>query len=294
MSQADDGGRKEIRPLVLGAGGLVGSRLAAHLEGPFPRTIAATRAEIDITDRWRTEAEIERLEPTVVINCAALSDVDLCEREPGLAMTVNAEAPAGLAAACRNAGLRLVHFSTDYVFDGEKDGEYDEADPPAPVNEYGRSKLHGEMGVLETLADAVVVRISFVFGPGRPTFLDKIAGQARSGSGPIPVIDGWVSRPTYTGDIAAGVEAIVRSDVTGLWHLACPPAASRAAFAREVLRAAGADPDRIVPVDPGTLRLDAKRPASSALSTRRLEARFGPVVRPWTDHLARYFASGGG
>lgn len=276
------------RPLVIGASGLVGSSLTEYLERRCPHTMSATRAELDVTDRWRLEAEIERLEPTVVINTAAVSDVDLCEREPELARLVNVEGPRSLAAACRSAGVRLVHLSTDYVFGGESSREYDEADPPDPVNEYGRSKLLGEMAVLETLVEAVVLRVSFVFGPGRRTFLDKILERAADGSGPIPVVDGWVSRPTSTAQICAGVELVLGSEVTGVWHLACPPAVSRAAFAREVLTLAGEDPDRVAPHPASDLELEARRPEFSALSTARFERRFGSVIRTWSQHVGEY------
>jgi dTDP-4-dehydrorhamnose reductase len=250
--------------------------------------MSAMRAELDITDRWRLEAEIERLQPTVVINAAAISDVDLCEREPELARLVNTEGPRSLAVACRNAGVRLIHFSTDYVFGGESSREYDEADPPGPVNEYGRSKLLGEMAVLETLVEAVVLRVSFVFGHGRKTFLDKILERAADGSGPIPVVDGWVSRPTSTEQICAGVELVLGSDVTGVWHLACPPAVSRAAFAREVLTLSGEDPGRAAPHPASDLKLEARRPEFSALSTARFERRFGPVIRTWSRYVGEY------
>ncbi|MDQ7087367.1 MAG: NAD(P)-dependent oxidoreductase [Acidobacteriota bacterium] len=180
----------KIRPLIIGAGGLVGRTLVSRLEPRFPHTVSATRAEIDICDRWGMAAEIARLRPTVVLNCAAMSNVDACEEDPEAADRVNAEGPAHLAEICRREGIRLIHFSTDYVFDGEKQGEYDEADAPGPVNHYGWSKLRGEQAVLETLVEAVVLRVSFVFGSGRPTFLDKIADQLRQGDGAVRVFEG--------------------------------------------------------------------------------------------------------
>ena len=110
----------------------------------------------------------------MLVNCAAVGDVDLCERDPELARRVNTEGAAQLAAACANAGIRMIQLSTDYVFGAEPpiEGEFDEAEIKAPVNEYGRSKAAGEDAVLTTLIDAVVLRVSFVFGPGRATLLD--------------------------------------------------------------------------------------------------------------------------
>jgi dTDP-4-dehydrorhamnose reductase len=278
-----------IRPLIVGAGGLLGQALAERLGERFPHTSAATEAELDITDRWRLEAEVERLAPTVVINCAAMADVDACERQPDLARRVNAEGPGALTAVCRNGRVRLVHFSTDYVFDGEKGAEYDEADPPNPVNEYGRSKLEGEMAILETLADAVVLRISFLFGPGRPTFIDRIAAQARANRDAIPVVDGWVTKPTHVGEIALGVEKLLQSDATGLWHLAGAPAVSRLEFARVVLGILGDDPGRATPLAAEGLALPARRPRATPLCTARFEHRFG-ALRKWTEWAREHFA----
>jgi dTDP-4-dehydrorhamnose reductase len=294
-----------VRPLVIGAAGLVGRALADRLEELYPHTVSATRAELDLADRWRVEAEIERLAPTVAVNCAAVSDVDLCERDPLLARRVNAEGPAHLAAACANAGVRLIQVSTDYVFGGGQgrprsraagpvEMDYDEAEPPDPVNEYGRSKLLGEMAVLENLVDAVVLRVSFVFGPGRPTFLDKILARARGGSGPIPVIDDWTSKPTHVDEIVGAIVNFIGPGAaeTGVWHVAGGGAGlSRLAFARAVLGLAGHDPARAVALDPAQLVLDARRPSATPLATRRYEARFGPL-RPWIEAARAYVAGG--
>ncbi|UCF69040.1 MAG: dTDP-4-dehydrorhamnose reductase [Acidobacteriota bacterium] len=278
----------QLRPLIVGAGGLVGRRLSDHFENRHPHTVSATRAELDVTDRWRIESELERLEPNLVINAAAIADVDRCEREPDLAHRVNAEGPAHLAAACRNAGVRLIHLSTDYVFDGQKGDEYDESDAPHPINVYGQSKLLGEMAVLETLVDAVVLRVSFLFGVGRKTFLDRLIGQAHRQSGPIEVVDSWVNKPTSTTEIARLVERIAGEDMTGLWHLANPPALSKAEFARQLLTLIGENPGRVVPVPPHTLELDARRPPATSLSTAQLEARLGEEMKDWLACAREY------
>jgi len=282
----------ELRPLVLGAGGLVGAALAEHFERRYPHAIAATRVELDITDRWRLEAELERLQPNVVVNAAALANVDRCEADPLLARRVNEEGPAGLAAACAAVGCRLVHISTDYVFDGriDREAEYDEADPPNPVNVYGLTKLRGELHVLERLAEALVVRTSFVFGPGRPTFVDAIVERLRRGR-PVRAVPEWVNRPTHVSVIAAGVERLLLAGETGLWHLASPPAVDKLAFARRVAELAGEDPDRIEAVRAEDLGLPARRPARTPLSTARYERRFGPVLAGWEESLAAHVAA---
>lgn len=284
-----------VRPLIIGAQGLVGRALAARFEDLYPHTVSATRTEIDITDRWRLEEELERLQPTVVINTAAVSDVDLCERDPLLAHRVNAEGAHHLARVCRLTGARLIHFSTDYVFGGDENapGEYDEADPVAPVNEYGRSKAEGERAVLEELADCAVVRVSFVFGPGRETFLDRIAKAARTGTGPIPAVDGWRNKPTGVDAIVDALTALVPSDATGLWHVAGGPAVTRAEFARQVVALVGGDPARVVGIDDASLDLAARRPRTTPLATHRFEARFGFAPRPWLESARALLAARG-
>jgi dTDP-4-dehydrorhamnose reductase len=283
--------RLAIRPMIIGADGLVGTALAALLEPLFPHTVSATRTEVDIADRWTTGMDIERLDPTVVINCAAISNVDGAEEDPEEAAEVNAEGAANLALLCRAGGRRLIHLSTDYVFDGLAGREYVEEDAPAPVNAYGRTKLAGENAILEQLADAVVLRISFVFGPGRETFFDRIARDAVFGDGPIRAIDGWVTRPTYNRDIARAIEALLLDrEATGLFHFANAGAVSRLAFAREVVRLAGGDPGRVVPIAPDALDLPAARPPATPLSTARFARRFGWAPRPWTDAAREYLA----
>lgn len=279
-----------VRPLVIGADGLVGRAVSEGLEVRYPHTVSSTRVEIDITDRWRLEAEIERLRPTVVVNCAAMSNLDECEDDPLAAEKLNATGPAYLAAACRNAGIRLVHFSTDYVFDGSTDREYDESDAPNPLSVYGRTKLEGDLAVLEGLPDAAVLRVSFVFGHGRKTFLDKIADQLTATDGEVPALDSWVTRPTNSLEIAHAVEAILDAGETGLWNVANPPAVSRFEFARQVADLLGFDPNRIVPIEESELELRARRPPRSALSTRRYQERFGTVPRPWTEWAREYLS----
>jgi dTDP-4-dehydrorhamnose reductase len=228
----------------------------------------------------------------VAINCAAMADVDACERAPEQAMRVNALGPLHLAEACRASRVRLIQLSTDYVFDGSIPAgvEYDEADPPSPLNHYARSKRAGEDAVLETHAEAIVLRVSFVFGPGRATFLDKIASAAVSTKGPIPIVDGWVTKPSSSHEIIGAIEEFLLSDASGIWHIANGPAMSRYEFAREVLKLLGEDPSRVRPVPVESLTLPAPRPARTPLSTARFAARFGRTPRPWTDWARQYLA----
>lgn len=286
-------GTNALRPLVVGADGLLGGHLTCRLERRFPATSSTTRFELDLTDPFHAEAVIERLEPNVVINCAAWSDVDGCEREPERAMAVNRDGPAALARACAALGARLIQISTDYVFDGEKEGEYLEEDATGAVNAYGRSKEEGEKAVLEAAPDALVLRVSFLFGPGRPTWVDRIARVAGPEAEPVRAVEGWAVKPTYVVDLGGAIEDLLGLEASGTLHYAGGPALTRYEFARQVMAAAGGDPERIQKVPVEDLSLPAPRPRQSALDTGRFTRLAGRPPRPWTEGLVEYLRLGG-
>jgi dTDP-4-dehydrorhamnose reductase len=288
-----DDERFDHRPLVLGADGLLGGHLTRRLGRRYPHTVSSTRAELDLADRFRIPVELERLRPTVVINCAAWSDVDGCERDPARAMTVNRDGPAALARSCRAMGARLFHLSSDYVFDGEKEGEYREDDPARPVNLYGQSKYEGERAVLEEGGDALVLRVSFLFGPGRPTWVDRIAAVARGEGETIRAVDGWSVKPTYTLDVGEAIEILLDHPVRGVLHFAGGPALTRLAFARRVMAAAGGREEAVEAVPIESLALPARRPRQSALDTGRFARLIGWSPRPWLEGLREYLAGSG-
>jgi dTDP-4-dehydrorhamnose reductase len=205
------------KPLIIGSEGLLGRALARRLEETHPETISATRAFLDITDYFGLCSEFERLEPTVVINTAAFSDVDGCELDPIRALQLNKIGAHNLARACKTIGARFIHISTDYVFDGTKTTPYVEEDPTSPVQVYGASKLDGETAILAELPGALIVRTSFLFGPGRPTFVDRAIERARKNDLVRAVLD-WVNSPTYTVDLAEMMVALIARDVSGVLH----------------------------------------------------------------------------
>jgi dTDP-4-dehydrorhamnose reductase len=282
-----------VRPMVVGADGLLGGHLARRLERRYPATSSTTRVELDLTDPFLVAAELERLAPTVVVNCAAWSDVDGCEREPERAMAINRDGPAGLARACAALGARLIQISTDYVFDGEKEGEYLEEDPTGALNAYGRSKEAGERAVLEAAPDSLVLRVSFLFGPGRPTWVDRIARAAAPEAEPVRAVDGWAVKPTYVVDLGEAIEGLLFAEARGPLHYAGGPSLTRYEFARQVMAAAGGEPGRVEKVAVEELSLPAARPRQSALSTERYAALAGVAPRPWTEGLAEYLRGGG-
>jgi dTDP-4-dehydrorhamnose reductase len=276
-----------IRPLVTGSEGLFGHVLAGRLEETYPDTVSATRAFLDITDYWALTAELERLAPNVVVNTAAFSDVDGCELDPEKALRVNRTGPHNLARACRALGAKLVHISTDYVFDGTKATPYGEDDTPAPIQVYGASKRDGELAVLSEIPDALIVRTSFLFGPGRSTFVDRAIERARAGEKVRAVLD-WVNSPTYTVDLAEWIAQLIEVDAKGIVHAANSGSCSKFEFARAACRIAAVDDPPIEPIRLADLPLPARRPERTPFDVTHLGALLGEAPRSWEDALGAY------
>jgi len=276
-----------MRPLVTGSDGLLGHVVAARLEEAHPNTVSATRAFLDITDYYGLCADLERLEPTVVVNAAAFSDVDGCELDPDRALRANRIGPHNLARACRALGARLVHVSTDYVFDGAKPTPYTEEDSPSPIQVYGASKRDGEIAILSELPDALIVRTSFLFGPGRSTFADRVIERARTGETVRAVLD-WVNSPTYTLDLAGILVRLVDSEAKGIVHVSNAGTCSKFEFARTACRIAAIDDPSIEPIRRADLPLPAKRPERTPFDLSRVTSLLGSAPRPWEAALEVY------
>jgi dTDP-4-dehydrorhamnose reductase len=278
---------RDIRPVVTGSAGLLGQAVARRLEGRFASTVSATREFLDLEDFWRVRAELERLQPTVVVNCATYADVDGCERDPDRAFRENRDTVVNLARACRAISSRLVHISTDYVFDGKRDAPYSEGDLCGPIQVYGESKWEGEREAMREHAHTLVIRTSFLFGPGRPTFIDRVIQSARRGEKIRAVLD-WVNAPTSTEDLAVAVEGLIDRDCQGVVHFTNSGGCSKFEFARETLRRTGLDSDLVQPVRLADLGLPAARPERTVLDLSRYTSITRTVPRPWTEAMEAY------
>ncbi|MEE9219384.1 MAG: dTDP-4-dehydrorhamnose reductase [Acidobacteriota bacterium] len=272
-------------PLILGGGGRLGRALESVLVSLHPTTVCATRAEIDITDYFGMLEQFERLQPSLVINCAALADVDRCEIDPDLARHVNTEGAAHVARACAQSGARLIHLSTDQVFDGTKRGPYTEDDPPAPLSRYGASKREGELRLLAELPRALVVRTSWLFGPGGGDFVERCINLARR-EGCIGGVIDQVACPTYTPDLAEALMRLARGSASGVLHFANTGTCTRFEFACRIAQLAGlpAGLERR-PLRWADLDRPARRPANSALCTARYTLVTSCMPRPWEEAL---------
>ncbi len=272
------------RVLVTGAGGMLGSAVAATAMAAGHDVGARERSRLDITDPGAVDEELAAEPWDVVVNCAAWTDVDGAEENEEQATLVNGEGPANLARACAANGIRLVHVSTDYVFAGDKDGPYLESDPTGPRSAYGRSKLAGEEAVTASGAEHAIVRTSWLYGAGGTNFVDTMLrlGTERDS---VSVVDDQRGRPTWTGDLAPALVACATASPTGLFHAAGEGSCTWFGLARTALELAGSE-CVVEPTTTENFPRPAPRPANSVLDSER----GGEAVRlgPWEDGLVAY------
>ena len=276
--------------LVFGGQGQLGRALSAL--GKDGQVVALSRQEADLTDRQAVGAALDSHRPAVVINCAVFQSVDRCEAEPSAAFQVNALAAGMLAIDCAERDLRLVHVSTDYVFDGAKAAPYTEDDCPRPLGVYAASKLAGEHLVQSPSERHCVVRTSSVYGRaeaghGTLPFVERMLERARAGE-TTRVVEDQVVSPTYAEDLAVALLQLAGRDVGGIVHLAGSTPCSWYQLARYVFELAGRV-DLLSATTAEKFGAPAPRPAYSALGSVRL-AQLGMEPLPgWEDALKRYF-----
>ena len=260
--------------------------LGRALGREFPAAERYTRAALDITDVPAVHAAIQ---PGVrlVLNAAADTRVDAAETDPHHTR-VNHVAVGLLAARCSEIGALLVHVSTDYVFSGRSIRPYREDDPVDPLNAYGRGKLAGERRAFEEGDEVLVVRTSWVFGTGGVNFVDTILKRVEAGGRELSVVNDQVGRPTFSGDLAAGIRALVERRVTGVVHFANSGDATWYELAKEALRLSGHEDVALKAVSSEDFVRPARRPKHSILDTSLYERLTKEAPRPWRDALAAY------
>lgn len=258
---------------MLGAGGQLGSELVRLLGADC----GLSHRQLSITDAAAVDAMIGERRPDYVFNCAAYNAVDRAEREPEIAMQVNREGAAVVAAACRRHGGRIIHYSTNFVFDGELDRPYVETDEPRPQSAYARSKLAGELAALEANPRALVVRTAAVYGTVGVGFPEKILERARR-EGRLRVVSDRVN-PTYARDLAERSLELAQGELFGVVHLAGAGCCGWDRFAAEVLKVAGLSVP-LTPITSAELGLPAARPVNGCLISERIAP-----LRPWQEAL---------
>ncbi len=279
--------------LITGRSGQLGRELCAVLE-PVAAIHATDRRTLDLTDPDAIRGRLRAVRPATIINCAAWTAVDAAEHDAATAQRVNADAPGVFAEEARRIGARLIHCSTDFVFDGSLTRPYTEEDATAPLNVYGRSKRDGELAVLAADPSALVLRLAWVYGAQGRNFVSSILAAARAGR-PLRVVEDQAGSPTWARAIAEAIATIVTtgrlSAAHGVYHVAGAGVCSRAALAEAILAGAPDAPlptDRVERITAASLALPAARPAYSALDASRLARELGVVLPAWQDQLAAY------
>jgi dTDP-4-dehydrorhamnose reductase len=280
-----------LRVLVTGAAGLVGRALVEHCSASGDEVLAYDHRGLDTGDMAAVETVISDERPNAIINCAAWTDVDGCESDPEKAQRANSLGPENLARAAYEANAVLVTISTDYVFDGAKQGFYTQRDQPSPISVYGKYKLEGERRAQETHARTIVVRSGYIFGPGGRNFLSTVIARAERGE-TLKAIGDYCGTPTYGHDLVVRLRELAIRDLPGIYHVVnSGDGASFETFSRAALRLAGLETAKLEVINGDSLGRPAPRPHNSRLKCLLSEAIGLAPLRSWEDALAHFVSS---
>ena len=288
-----------MKIVILGAGGRLGTALLREYRDQFD-VAGFNHTQLDLSDLDAVRDKLRNTSFDMLINTAGFTKVDLCETQPDRAFLINAEAPRVVAEICDEKNARLIHFSTDYVFDGDKREPYTEEDQASPISAYGESKLAGENNVLGVQNQNLVVRVSWVFGPDRPSFIDAMVQQAQENDEVDAVAD-KISTPTYTLDVAAMLPQFFDGNVSGgILHFANAGQCSWREYAQWAVDCCH---DAGLPLKAKTIGARklremtnwiARRPVYSVLSTAKYTKLTGISPRTWreavSDYITRFYS----
>jgi len=286
MNQSKNG----LKYLVIGSYGQLGKEFIKSLDLSGSNYLAVDNDKLDITDYIAVNELFAEFKPDVTINCAAFNNVDLAESKPEDAMNVNAFGPKYLASACKKHNSFLIHFSSDYVFDGtKKDGFYTENDAVNPINEYGKSKLQGEKLICEETNDFLIFRLSWVFGNGNQNFIHKIKEWSQKGT-VLNIAFDEVSVPTSTKTVVEIVEKAMHQGIKGTYHLTNSGYASRYEWAKAIAKYSNLNLI-LHPVSKDVFQLPAKRPTFSAMSNQKISEILDTSIISWEEALKDFLVN---
>lgn len=288
-----------MKVLILGSKGRLGSALLRRWQTlPDTEVVALTRAEVDLSDPEKAAAGLAAIPfgtGDVIVNCAAATDVDGCEKDRDGARRINADSPGRIARLCATRGARLVHIGTDYVFDGALDRPYTEEDEPLPLSHYGQTKLEGDREVLAASPVHCVVRVSWVFGPDKPSFVDAIVKRALTFPEAAAVHD-KTSAPSYTEDMAFWLAEFLKPSLPGgIYHLCNSGTCSWRDYGEYALECAKANGIPVLTTTVAPLKLSdmknfiAVRPPKTPLDAGKFARITGITPRPWREAVQEYF-----
>jgi dTDP-4-dehydrorhamnose reductase len=279
-----------MKVLLIGANGQLGSDLFKVFQAAGDIVVPVTHAQVDVCSEGRVAEIMAEAKPDVVVSTAAYHRVEECETKPALAFQVNGTGAMNLALACQRLGVVLVHYSTDYVFDGKKNAAYEETDLPSPLSVYGASKVLGEHLIAAYADRYFVIRTCGLYGVAGSSgkggnFVETMLKKAMAGDA-IRVVDDQVLTPTYTGDLAEATRKLILTGRYGLYHVSSEGQCSWYEFTRYIFERAGLDA-QLSPVNSSEFASPVKRPANSVLSKAKLRAA-GVSIPSWKDALPRY------
>lgn len=281
-----------MKILVTGAHGMLGRYLVGMLSnlpvaGNVGLEVTATdREQLDITHPQNTLRFVSDCKPDVIVNCAAFTNVDACETQVSDAFAVNTTGAKSVAMAGKEVGAKIVHISTDYVFDGSKMDSYCETDRPNPLSVYGKSKLEGERAIQEIADNYAILRTAWVFGPYRRNFVTAILERGKKDR-KVSVVTDQHGSPTYTADLSQAVWNVISQDVRGLYHFTNTGRCSRYDWAKKIFELTG-EPVSVLPVKTADYKRAAVVPQNSALNCAKYLLATGHKIRPWQEALEEY------
>lgn len=280
-----------LKLLITGGRGQLATEFIQTCEAKSIEHKAFTKEELDITNLFLLLEVVKDLKPTHIVNCAAYNLVDKAESEPIDAYKVNSLGVYNLALVCAETRAFLVHYSTDYVFDGNKETVYKEEDQPNPLNEYGKSKLLGENFIQQTTNRYLIFRTSWVYGKGKQNFLYKLTQWAQSQEY-LKIACDEFSVPTSTRTIVDITLKAIEKELTGLYHLVSSGYASRYEWAKEYFRLIGLK-KFIYPTYQAEFKLPAKRPRWSAMNNNKISKGLDIEINTWNDELKKFLMENG-
>jgi dTDP-4-dehydrorhamnose reductase len=275
-----------VKILLLGHKGMLGSDLLLKLNMGH-EVVGLDKEEIDIVSASECEEVIKEIEPEIVINAAAYTNVDGCETAKDECFAVNAEAVKNIAEACRDKNIRIVHFSTDYVFDGTAKQPYKEDHQCNPINTYGASKMAGERYLRSLSENYILIRTAWLYGVNGKNFVQTILEKVKT-TKKLTVVDDQTGSPTYTKDLAAAVDLLITQNAKGIIHITNRGNCSWYQFAVKILQEAGIHDIDVTPIRSDQLQRPATRPAYSVLSMQKFIQTTGKTMQPWQLALQDY------
>ncbi len=281
-----------MKILVIGSWGMLGRDLVSQLSnlsvpGSLPvEIIAANHGHVDITNGSNTSAFIAQIKPDVIVNCAAFTNVDACETRISEAFAVNATGAKNIAQAGKESGARVIHISTDYVFDGTRNEPYSETDQPNPLSVYGKSKLEGELAIQEISDTYAIIRTAWLYGPYKKNFVTTVLDLGRKNRS-VSVVTDQCGCPTYTADLSYAIGSIISRNLRGLYHVTNAGTCSRYEWAKKIFALTG-EQVSVLPLKAADYKRAAAVPQNSSLDCTKYTTASGHKMRPWQEALEEY------